>query len=217
MRFLLLASLMLVSILSAFAGEMVGAPPQSKDAVAALPHCVKGVDANEVAASVKANLANPQQKYVGYQKALQSDSETELFARLVYSEAVAANCPEAAQKIAPLIAQVIANRVRIRGRGIASVVYQYNQFASSLNVYQQSRYQDFLCPKDAGLWKIAMSSAKRSLAGGSAGLDSKTSNYYLYQHDPKKPKEPWTLKEDTSPATIATRSCIKFFIDPNWK
>jgi hypothetical protein len=117
----------------------------------------------EVKRILTLNGANAK-KYDGYRKLLQSDFAVVLAARLAYAETAAANCTAHNDEVLDLVASVIASRVRIRHGDVESVVFQRNQFASSLHIYSESRYRDFLCPSDAILWQKAL--AKMSVGRG---------------------------------------------------
>lgn len=181
------------------------------------PRCFDDpADIKKVSDVISAN-SKTQFKYDGYRKLLQSSSDFELMARLVYAETLAANCEKLNSKIAPMIAGGIANRVRLRGGDVASVVFQRDQFASSINIYSESRYKDFLCPKDARLWGLALRETKAELARPTGQMTKFTVNYFLYKHSPRWKKEPWQLDEDVSSTTSEIQDCIRFFKAPNWR
>lgn len=201
----------------ALAAELATTEAPSVEQGAPRPRCVQGQDEiNAIVAHAKSNAKN-RFKYDRYRQALQSDSDTELLARLAYSEVVAANCPGLEFKIAPLIVQTIANRARIRKGDVRSVVFQRDQFASSLNIYASSRYKDFLCPQDEKLWSAILNEAKTALRASQPILRADTVNYFLYKHDPRWKKEPWKLKEDRSRTSPELRECVRFFSVPRWK
>lgn len=79
--------------------------------------------------------ADKTSKYSEMKRALQTDSDEQLMARLVYSEVKAAHCPEFDSLTAGPIAAVIKNRVRKHNDDVRSVVFEEDQFASSLNIY----------------------------------------------------------------------------------
>lgn len=194
-----------------------GASRQSPPTVT-LPRCVS--DATEIAKIqevIKANSAT-EFKYKGYREALQSESESELAARLIYSETIAANCPSSNANISPLIANVIGNRIRRRHGDVKSVIFQRDQFASSLNQYTESRFLSFLCPKDAGLWAASLQLAHLELEASNARkLSPETTQYFLYKHSPRWTKEPWKLEQDSSGSDSSSSACIKFFKNSQWK
>lgn len=183
-----------------------------------LPKCVS--DPRQVQAIhdyVYANRSN-EFKYQKYKDAFQSDSDTQLVARLAYAETLAATCPEKEKQMAPMIVSAIMNRVRKKQGNVAAVVYKHNQFASSLNTYDQSRYKDFLCPKDSKLWNLVYAQAQQQIAAlpqqvGSFSAD--TTMYFLYKNRPGDTKAPWSFPEDTTHTNPQLQSCIRFFVNPS--
>jgi hypothetical protein len=143
--------------------------------------------------------------------------DMELFTRLAYAETLAANCPNLNNEISSRIVNVIGNRVLKRQRDIQGVVFERAQFASSLHTYKNSRYQDFLCPKDEALWMAVSKKVESFLQKGSGFLSPDTVNYFLYKHDPRWTKEPWKLKENTTGASSEVRRCLRTFHNPKWK
>ncbi|HEX4922997.1 MAG TPA: hypothetical protein VFV50_02890 [Bdellovibrionales bacterium] len=169
-----------------------------------------------VQATAKANATNDA-KYDGYKKLLEDEDRVSLMARLVYAETAAANCPALAEKIAPLIAEAIGNRIRKRSGDVSRVVYQRNQFSSSLNIYTESRYREFLCPKDLALWATAFVSAEAELARKAPKrLSPDSVNYYLFKHSPRFKFPNWKLAEDRGHGE-ELRPCIRFFKVPKWR
>lgn len=149
-----------------------------------LPACVNSESAiAEVKRILTANSANAS-KYDGYRQLLHSDSAVVLATRLAYAETAAANCAAHNDEVLDLVASVIANRVRIRRGDVESVVFQRNQFSSSLHIYSESRYRDFLCPSDAILWQKASAKMQANLEDvvPSAPIPKDAVNYYLYRH-----------------------------------
>ena len=218
MKFVVGLFLSLISI-SAFASETSGASSQSSGggykASSKLPHCVNSHDELEtIKTKIKAN-AKTENKYDGYKKALASDSDEELMARLIYSETLATNCEQQNAKVVPVIASVIANRVKIKKGDVKAVVFQRDQFASSLNVYSESAYKDFLCPDDETLWALALKEATLALSDKAKSTD--TVNYFLYKHSPRWTKEPWSLEEDQVLTVVNVKKCIKAFKNPSYK
>lgn len=182
-----------------------------------LPRCIDDKNTlDQIKATVNASR-HSSQKYSSYRTALHSDSNAELVARLAYAETLAANCPEQNEVVSGLITEVIVNRVRLRNGNARSVVFQRDQFSSSLNIYSESRYQDFLCPKNQALWSQVLRQARRSLSQDSGRLHRTTVNYFLYKHSPRWTKKPWDLQEDRSATTPAIRQCVRVFKVPNWK
>ncbi|MGE0526513.1 MAG: hypothetical protein AB7P49_05560 [Bdellovibrionales bacterium] len=182
-----------------------------------LPLCIEERD---VIDSIKATIAANREtkfKYDGYRKALAKDTDTWLLARLVYAETLAANCPSLAEDVSSRIAAAIVNRVRIRRGDIRGVVYQLDQFSSSLNIYAESRYRDFLCPKNLRLWQQVVIHTRAALASGSNDRSPYTVHYFLYKHSPQWTKEPWQYPEDQKNTTPQLRECVKFFRNPTWR
>lgn len=201
-----------------FAGEIGGSNGQAaakKSAGVSLPHCIDNpVQIDAIKARIKTNSKTPN-KYDGYKKALQSDSDIELAARLVYAETKATRCEKMNNEIVPVITEVIANRVKIRKGNVESVIFQRDQFASSLNIYEESNYKDFLCPSDSALWNKAYSATFTALSDKTKGTN--TVNYFLYKHSPRWTKEPWKLEEDNSLTRGNIRACIRAFKNPAFR
>lgn len=193
------------------------AAPASKNS--ALPYCVDdSAKIEEIKTTISNNKKN-QFKYKGYREALHAQSDVEIMARLVYAETVGANCPEHNQKVVQGIAAVIGNRMRIRKGNVRSVVFERDQFASSLNIYTESKYLDFLCPKDTALWQAALKESGIALSNAKLELDPKTVQYFLYKHSPRWKKEPasWKdYKQDVSGGASEIESCVKFFKNKGW-
>ncbi|WP_409478370.1 hypothetical protein [Pseudobdellovibrio sp. HCB154] len=180
-----------------------------------LPHCVSEFRELEVINNkIKLNAKNDS-KYDSYKKAFVSDSDEELMARLIYAETKATKCEKLNSAIVPVITKVISNRVKIKKGDVKAVVFQRDQFASSLNIYPESNYKDFLCPNDSKLWTSALNEASDALADKSKPTTAV--NYFLYKHSPRWTKEPWKLEEDTSLTKGSVRDCIKAFKNPNYK
>lgn len=156
-------------------------------------------------------------KYNGYRVELQKEPETELAIRLVYAEVLAAHCPEHQNSLVEKIAAVVANRILNRQGDIQGVVFERNQFASSLHIYKNSRYRDFLCPKDAKLWQHAAKNLLLFLKQKKTNLPPDVVNYFLYKHDSRWTHEPWKLKENFKDQKEPLRSCLRVFHNPNWK
>jgi len=207
-----------LSTTNVFAGEVGGSNGQAaakKSAGVQLPHCVSDpAKIDIIKATIKTNSKTPN-KYVGYKKALNSDSDIELAARLVYAETKATRCEKMNNEIVPVITEVIANRVKIRKGDVQSVIFQRDQFASSLNIYEESNYKDFLCPSDSDLWSKAYSETFLALSDKTKGTN--TVNYFLYKHSPRWTKEPWQLEEDTALTKGKVRECIRAFRNPAFK
>ena len=173
---------------------------------------------NEIKSNIKLNK-NSNNKYEVYLKIFVRISDIELIARLAYSETLAANCSDLDTFIAPLIVEVIENRIRIRKGNTRSVIFQKDQFASSLNIYEKSRYLDFLCPKDRSLWTLILKQiqlTQKQTSKKDLILTLDTVNYFLYNHDPRWIKEPWDLKENLIELAPNLNKCIRFFHNKKW-
>lgn len=178
-----------------------------------LPKCVKeSAEVQNIVKITKKN-ADTSAKYDGYRKALASDSDQALAARLIYAETIAANCPSQSTTVLPLIAGAINNRVQIRKGDVKSVVFERNQFASSLNHYSSSKYLDFLCPADVDLWTQAMNLVGKK----NSDLSPVAVNYFLYKHHTGWDKEPWKLPETKISRISNARDCIRVFENKSWK
>ena len=161
---------------------------------------------------MKAN-ANNNSRYDKYRSFFESSTNEELLARLIYSETLAANCPEYTDLVMAEVAGVIKNRIAKRHGDIKSVVFELKQFASSLHAYKASKFRDFLCPKDFALWRKAV-----TLAATSSPNESDYSyNYFLFKHDPRWPKAPWSLVETDISKQSKANACIKTYLNPSWK
>lgn len=180
-----------------------------------LPHCVNdSQEVDTIKSTIKLN-SKTENKYNGYIKALSSDSDKELMARLIYAETKGTNCDDQSEKVSSVITTVISNRIKIRKGHVKSVIFERDQFASSLNIYSESHYKEFLCPSDAVVWNMALRKATAALSDKSK--PTTTVNYFLYKHSPRWTKEPWKLAEDTSINSVSARACIKAFKNPNYK
>jgi hypothetical protein len=184
---------------------------------ATLPRCVNTPTAlKNIQDILQINKSNDR-KYNGYKVELQNESDETLAGRLVYAEVLAANCREHQETLIDKIAAVVANRVLARKGDVKSVIFQRDQFASSLNMYKNSRHQDFLCPQDVKLWTDVLKKISSFLKEKKTTLPADVMNYFLYKHDPRWSKEPWTLKEETQNSNESIRSCLKVFHVPGWK
>lgn len=197
---------------TAHASEVVTSSKTSSVSALTLPTCID--DAAKISSILDTEKANSKTefKYRGFQSALSSDSDTELMARLAYSEALAANCPQQTSSLIEPVANVIANRVRVRKGDVRSVVFQKDQFASSLNNYTESRFRDFLCPHDADLWKQALAAIQKTQASNTLGISSDVFNYYLFQHSARFKAPAWA--EQTSARfkdSDKIQACVKFY------
>jgi hypothetical protein len=182
-----------------------------------LPLCVdREEDLKKVADHLNANKKT-KHKYDIYRELLKGDSDLELLSRLVYAETLAANCPQQNQNIVSQIVSVIGNRINLRKGDVKSVVFQRDQFSSSLNRYESSRYKDFLCPKDAALWKQTLLQSQKFLESRKTSLPADSVNYFLYKHDPRWPTDPWNLQEDKTNSNEDLRTCLRVFHVPGWQ
>lgn len=183
-----------------------------------LPECVHSVIDIAGIQRVQKTNQKTSHKYDGYRNALGADASLGLAARLIYAETLAANCPRQEDHIVDLVASVVGNRVRIRQGDVKSVVFQRDQFASSLNIYSESRYRDFLCPNDAELWQKVVTAMRVNLERStpSAPIPNDAVNYYLYRHSNRFTAPDWKL-EEVAVADNKTRECIRVFRNPAWK
>ncbi|MBY0316170.1 MAG: hypothetical protein K2Q26_11655 [Bdellovibrionales bacterium] len=182
-----------------------------------LPRCIDDtVVLQKIANHIETHRKNSS-KYAEYAAVFRGETPAELVARLAYAETIGANCSSLNSSVGPRIVEVIANRVRRRGGDARSVVFQRDQFSSSLNIYSNSRYKDFLCPKDLNLWKEMVLAARSSLENPPSRVKPDTMNYFLYRHDPRWAQEPWALKEDLAGQSEDARACVRFFRVPDWK
>jgi hypothetical protein len=184
----------------------------------ALPRCIDAAsDIAAIAAVQKENRKTPL-KYDGYRRLLESATDLELAARLVYAETLAANCPDQNGRVAELVTAVVGNRIRIRRGDGRSVVWQRDQFSSSLNIYPESRYRDFLCPRDGTLWQDVLAKMRVDLEGSApaGAVPEDAVNYYLYLHSDRFKAPAWQLAEIPI-NDEKTRQCIRVFRAPGWK
>ncbi len=168
-----------------------------------LPLCVNNKsELDEIETAYK--LKNTPMKYDRMKKALESDSDETLQARLVYAETLAAHCPEFNQMVASPIAAVVRNRLRVQNGDARKVVFQKDQFASSVNIYDidgkkdglppaKSNWKEFLCPSDEKTWGLALEAVRAK----KSDLPSDVYNYYLFRHSGRfVPKSgSWPLKD----------------------
>lgn len=183
-----------------------------------LPRCVNsGSDIAQILSTQKAN-AKTTSKYDGYRDVLDGATDLELVTRLAYAETLAANCPSHADQAMDLIVSAIGNRIRVRRGDAKSVVFQRDQFASSLNIYPESRYRDFLCPTDDELWKKAGVKMQAHLEDSKPNtpLPKDAVNYYLYRHSDRLKAPDWKL-EEARVYDEKLRECIRVFRNPAWK
>lgn len=183
-----------------------------------LPRCADSGGALALIEGVQKANRKTAAKYDGYRKLLQDDTPLELATRLAYAETIAARCPDRESEVADLITAVIGNRIRIRGGDVESVVFQRDQFSSSLNIYPESSYREFLCPRDRDRWRETLAKMRANLEAPAAGsaIPNDAVNYYLYKHSKRFKAPDWKLKE-AQVADVKTRECIRVFRAPGWK
>lgn len=180
---------------------------------ATLPRCYDdGQTIQEIKDTQTAN-AKSKFKYDGFRKALSTVDDTELLARLTYAETLAANCPTKSKDVADVVAQVITNRIQKRKGATRDVIFEPNQFASSLNFYDESRVRDFLCPKDAGLWTHVAKAVRQT-----SKAPSDATNYYFFQHSKRFNPPAWTTKlEPAQSVKDDNGPCVVAYYNPTWK
>ncbi len=159
------------------------------------------------------------EKYIPYQDLLKNSSEQELMARLTYAEVLAANCTSLNLQMVEPIATVIWNRHKLFKQSLREVIFTRDQFASSLNIYKESRYKDFLCPKDKKLWAYVQEKIKDITEGKSSLFESTVVHYYLFKHSVRFKPPSWAQ----GPQSYLTASwngshqlapCVQFFKTP---
>lgn len=199
--------------LSAVIHSVTAQPPSE-----ALPQCLSSPD--QIADIQRAQTTNAKtpHKYDGYRKVFQENSDRELAVRLAYAETLAANCPDQTAQVLAVVTSVIGNRIRIRGGDVRSVVFQRDQFASSLNIYPESRYREFLCPQDEQLWRKVDAAMRENLASPipGASMPGDAVNYYLYRHSRRFSAPDWGLDEVVT-ADRGVSDCIRVFRNPAWR
>lgn len=178
------------------------------------------VDIEKITSAIKANLKNPH-KYDGYREILSAETDQALLARLAYAETVATNCATLNTKTLPMIIEAIVTRIRIRKGDVKAVIFQRDQYSSSMNLYKESRYLDFLCPKEADLWTQAFSLAGAFLADKPLRLPPDTTHYYLYKHSDRLTVPDWAGDKSEWPlanfeGADEMKECIRFFRDREW-
>jgi hypothetical protein len=191
---------------------------ESHHAPSLLPYCINSSsDLAQIKDTQKAN-AKTSSKYDVYRKILHGTADLELATRLAYAETLAANCPGEQDRVMDLVASVIGNRVRVRHGDVRSVVLQRDQFASSLNIYPESRYRDFMCPTDSELWNKTLAKMRTNIESSksSASLPGDALHYYLYRHSDRFEAPDWKLDEATT-TDEELRKCIRVFRNPSWK
>lgn len=187
-----------------------------------LPKCFDGNSDLENIKTYQKNNSRNEYKYQGYTQLFDQSAvdDEEILTRLIYAETLAANCPEQEDLALRTIAEVILRRIEKRRGQIRQVVFERDQFASSLNIYQESSYAHFLCPKSHELWKKAKKSVSLLRSGTEKNSLSNTAyNYYLFKHSTRfKPPE-WTrtFQEVKKVNLDANSICIAAYSNPQWK
>lgn len=217
MNFIYILAAFLLAVHGAQASELAsGQKSLSTNSSVSLPHCIDGAkEIQKIKNTVNANRKS-QHKYKGYREVFRHESDEEILARLAYAETVAANCPSLNNKLGPKIVTAIGNRVERRNGDVRSVVFERDQFSSSLNFYSGSNTKDFLCPQDKKLWSQVLAASQARLSQKSVNQNSAI-NYFLYKHHPQWTKAPWKLAEDKELTTSDVRECIRFFSVPGWR
>ncbi|MBK8204547.1 MAG: hypothetical protein IPK68_20330 [Bdellovibrionales bacterium] len=189
-----------------------------------LPKCFdRDADLDKIKNYQKNNSRN-EYKYKGYIELFDQSAvdDEELLARLIYTETLAAHCPEQQEEPAlRTIAEVILSRIEKRSGDIRKVIFERDQFASSLNIYQESGYKDFLCPKSLSLWQKTKEKLRLLRSGTEKNSLSNTAyNYYLFKHSTRfKPPE-WTrtLQAEKKLSNADANSiCMAAYSNPQWK
>ncbi len=209
-----------------------GSKPQTSSAAeesAKLPYCFEGEgDLNEIFETQKMNSKN-KFKYDGYKRVFRGEgpdskgkslvSEREVFARLVYAEALAAECKGGDSEAVKIIAEVISNRIEKRKGRVGDVIFERDQFASSLNRYSESKYKEFLCPKNLKMWEMADKKVLELLANPkSNSLPADTFNYYFFLHSTRFNAPKWTeAYQSAAVLNSESKKCLEAYKNPGWK
>lgn len=227
-KFLSVYLVLFLSITTAYA-ELTGAKEsdaQAGSSPSSLPNCIEDSKTiQNIEETMKANRRSPH-KYNGYADALKNSSDLELASRLAYAEVLAANCNEHNSQLVRPITEVIANRIALRKNNARKVVFERDQFASSLNKYDSSRYKDFLCPKDTQLWNEVQTQMELALQKpkneNQRLLPTDGVHYYFFQHDKKFTPPAWAEGKKAYPTidfqdSSKLNSCAKFYRNPKFK
>ncbi len=221
--FTVLSVALCMTSISTYAAEVHQARPHSSSAVKSnLPNCVNDPAVLEQIEQSRKENSKSASKYKAIEIALKTDSDDELVQRLIYAETRGAHCPDRNPEIAKVIAKVIQNRIVKRKGSVKSVVFQRDQFASSLNGYAESEWREFLCPSDERVWLAARAARLASLEplkgpnkGEPATSNAATSsafNYYLYRHSSRFSPPTWANVEPIAfPNSDKIADCIKIF------
>lgn len=189
----------------------------------ALPKCFnEDSDLNKIR-DYQRNNAKSRFKYLGYIQVFDKSvlGDEEILARLVYAETLAAHCDQQQEDMAvQTIAEVILRRIEKRSGQIREVIFERDQFASSLNLYQESSYMNFLCPKFPALWKKTKKMIRLFTSGNKRNsLPKAAYNYYLFKHSTrfKPPKWTGTFEEVRTVQSTAGSVCLAAYSNPQWK
>lgn len=137
-------------------------------------------------------------------------TDEELLARLVYAEGRSTGFADD-PRVYQGIAWGVMNRVRLSavsasarrqyGGGVAGVIFQPKQFNPAVSP-RSAFSRDFLCPRDAGRWQLAMDAARVALGGRDnpfiqtpwerqRGLSLVVNFYYPQSSQARGPLAPW--------------------------
>ncbi|MCB0363333.1 MAG: hypothetical protein KDD35_11450, partial [Bdellovibrionales bacterium] len=97
---------------------------------------------------------------------------------------------------------------------IKKVVFARDQFASSLNIYSESAYREFLCPKNLEVWNQVQRKVSEILGNKKRNDSPKgANNYYFFQHSSRFSPPKWT-ETLTSYAEVKSEGqlCMKAYI-----
>lgn len=197
--------------------------PRDATSSMSLPRCYNEQSTiDSIFADVKANTKTPH-KYRAYRQALAGESDENFLARLIYAETKAASCSGMETEIMPIVAAVIRRRIELRGGNIQSVIFERDQFASSLNNYSESHYRDFLCPSDSKAWNQALDLTTTSGAKAEVAVLPKDAvHYYFYKHSSRFTPPAWA-QDSNSKNEVSTskdghlKDCIRVFRNANWR
>lgn len=213
--------------------ETVASTPsnlKTSDSTVTLPVCIDQSETLDNIRRIQRANRRSIHKYNGYRQAFTQHAvtEEEILARLVYAETLASHCPEHSDQSVELISATLINRIQRRSGNILEVVFERDQFASSLNIYSESQYREFLCPKNLELWRNALTTTRQMLRSSTADtstalpLPSDSVNYYFYKHSSRFTPPAWTksLEEvrssDGQPLGEEFRECVRFFRNPRY-
>lgn len=187
-----------------------------------LPKCFNEDSDLEKIKTYQKNNSRNQYKYQGYTQLFDQSAlvDEEILTRLVYAETLAANCPEKEDSTLQLIAEVVLRRIEKRRGQIREVAFERDQFASSLNIYPESGYMNFLCPKSLALWQKAKKLLGLIRSGTQKNsLPNTAYNYYLFKHSTRFPPPSWTrsFQELKKVNLDADSVCVAAYSNPQWK